>query len=156
MLFLRKSRKGFTLIELMVVVAIIGVLALLGLRVYSTQQDKAKEALVKANAGSVQVTIQTALVDNSTLDRTGVWLLDDLTALHNPFSGSDGGTPTAPTLENVVVSLVTTPPTPDTETENEGMVGIYTDTDTSPGVFYIVGFGKDGVVIPKYTLTARR
>ena len=34
MLWLRKSKKGFTLIELMVVVAIIGVLALLGLRLY--------------------------------------------------------------------------------------------------------------------------
>jgi len=51
----RKSKKGFTLIELMVVVAIIAVLALLGLRLYSTQQIKAKEALVKANAATIQV-----------------------------------------------------------------------------------------------------
>lgn len=61
----RKSKKGFTLIELMVVVAIIAILALLGLRLYSTQQEKAKVALVRANAGTIQVQIQTALVDDS-------------------------------------------------------------------------------------------
>jgi len=54
MLFLRKSKKGFTLIELMVVVAIIGVLVLLGLRAYSTQKERAMNAIVKANAATVQ------------------------------------------------------------------------------------------------------
>ena len=50
----RKSKKGFTLIELMVVVAIIGVLVLLGLRAYSTQKERAMNAIVKANASTVQ------------------------------------------------------------------------------------------------------
>ena len=54
MLWLRKSKKGFTLIELMVVVAIIGVLVLLGLRAYSTQKERAMNAIVKANATTVQ------------------------------------------------------------------------------------------------------
>ena len=54
MLWLRKSKKGFTLIELMVVVAIIGVLVLLGLRAYSTQKERAMNAIVKANAATVQ------------------------------------------------------------------------------------------------------
>lgn len=63
MLYLRKSRRGFTLIELMVVVAIIGVLALLGLRVYTGQQQKAKNAVVKANVGTVQTLIQAELAD---------------------------------------------------------------------------------------------
>ena len=50
----RKSNKGFTLIELMVVVMIIGVLVLLGLRAYSSQKQRAMNSIVKANAGTMQ------------------------------------------------------------------------------------------------------
>jgi len=158
---IRKSKAGFTLIELMVVVAIIGVLALLGLRLYSTQQDKAKEAIVKANAGSVQVTIQTALVDKPDLvlsDVTGATTasddLSDLTALHNPYSGLDGSTDIA----NVVVEE-TTFPTPTatliTIGTNEGKVGVY-QSGTAGDPFTIVGYGKGGDPIPDYILKAQR
>jgi prepilin-type N-terminal cleavage/methylation domain-containing protein len=84
----RKSKKGFTLIELMVVVVIIGVLALLGLRLYLTQIEKANNALIKANAGTVQTTIQGDLAD---LSPTLVWeswedgSLVDRTGIHNPL-----------------------------------------------------------------------
>lgn len=86
----RKSKKGFTLIELMVVVAIIAVLALLGLRLYSTQQIKAKEALVRANAGTIQVAIQTELVDVPALSLANALLLPDIQIIQNPFTGFKG------------------------------------------------------------------
>ena len=61
----RKSKKGFTLVELMVVVAIIGILALLGLRLFLMQQIRAKNAICKANAATVHTIIQGNLADES-------------------------------------------------------------------------------------------
>ena len=53
-IWLRKNKKGFTLIELMVIVAIIGVLVLLGLRTYAPQKERACNSIAKVNASTVQ------------------------------------------------------------------------------------------------------
>ena len=143
----RKSKKGFTLIELMVVVAIIGVLALLGLRLYAIQQDKAKAGIVKANAGSIQVHIQTSLVDiplysdaNAVTDANTATTLN----LRNPFTGLSTNVAAAPlaTYAELIVD----------DADSEGMVGVY----QSGTVFYIMGYGKSGVCIPDYILRAQR
>ena len=81
-----KNKKGFTLIELLVVISIIGVLALMGLRLYLTQQDKAKNAIVKANAGTVQTLIQAELADKDVTLLEAVSLATKA-GLHNPFNG---------------------------------------------------------------------
>jgi len=124
---LRKNKKGFTLIELMVVVAIIAVLALLGLRMYSTQQDKAKEAIVRANAGSVQVAIQTELVDESISDATAAVGLSDLSALQNPFTKTNGASATGAVWHDL--------------SEGESSEGMVSVALSGPTTFIITGFG---------------
>lgn len=47
------SKKGFTLAELLIVIAIIGVLVAVAVPVFKTQLDSAKDAVVKANCRSV-------------------------------------------------------------------------------------------------------
>lgn len=67
MMWLRKSKKGFTLIELMVVVAIIGILVLLGLRAYSSQKQRAMNSIAKANASTIQTMLVGYMGDHDIL-----------------------------------------------------------------------------------------
>ena len=84
----RKSKKGFTLIELMVVVAIIGVLALLGLRMYTAQQNKAKEAIVKANVGTAQTLVQSEMADGPIAGLDAAVAVAEGGGMKNPFGSA--------------------------------------------------------------------
>ena len=124
-----KNKKGFTLIELLIVISIIGVLALMGLRVYGNQQEKAKNAIVKANAGTVQTLIQAELADR---DFTLEEAVDDIATeagLYNPFNGAPMNKP----LDF---------PEKDTDLA-PGKIKI---TLSDEGVFSIQGCGADGLL----------
>ncbi len=149
----RKSKKGFTLIELMVVVAIIGVLALLGLRLYTGQQQKAKNAIVKANAGTIQTLIQAELAD---ADALAVIDMIDAAAPDNLFSKSGiqipgGGAQTT----NYPPATGSAAPTIDAD--HSGLVYVFVDNLTAPTVFTIngVNFPGDDSVYGTFDLTAR-
>ena len=67
-MFKKLNKKGFTLAELLVVVAIIGVLVAISIPIFTSQLEKAREATDAANIRAAYAEVSTeALTDNNTV-----------------------------------------------------------------------------------------
>ena len=91
------NQKGFTLIELMIVVVIIGILAAIAIPNFIAMQNRAKEGSTKANMHTLQLAAEDYGVQSNgvyalTLDATHVYNLlpGSGTTFTNPFSGATG------------------------------------------------------------------
>lgn len=94
------NQKGFTLIELMIVVVIIGILAAIAIPNFISMQDRAKEASVKSNMHTIQLAFEDFAVlsdgtypDDGASTTPGGQTLEDLLPdgqfPNNPFTGEE-------------------------------------------------------------------
>ena len=136
-----RSQKGFTLIELMIVVVIIGILAAIAIPNFIAMQDRAKEGSVKSNMHTLQLAAEDYGVQNdgvysATVDDTHIYdlLPGKGGSYKNPFSGGTGiGSASTNAVEDrgSVLSACTAQP------------GLTSYADSSTATYNVKGYGKN-------------
>ena len=130
-----KKRQGFTLLELLIVVVILGVLALIAAPSLLNAADQAKEAAVKANvsAAASSVTSRLALDNADAASTIATNVVADLIETKNPINKDN------PSFDD---AASTTP----------GIVTLVADDGTDSIV--ITGYDKDGASLLTKTVRA--
>jgi len=147
---MHRTQKGFTLIELMIVVVIIGILAAIAIPNFIAMQNRAKEGSTKANMHTLQLAAEDYGVQNNgvyatTMDGTHIANLlpgGGATGANfvNPFSGGVGSTVAWENRTNTGADATNTP-------------GLSSYADSTAGNLYnIKGWGKQAAI--NLTLTS--
>jgi len=129
-----KNSQGFTLVELIVVVVVIGILAAMAIPNFVNIKDRAKESEVQSNAHTLQLAVESYSIQNEGIysDAQGdiLPLLPGSALMRNSFTGQQ----TEPRFGQAAA--------------NPGEIGVEAIVDNGIVSGYrITAFGKDGNIM---------
>jgi prepilin-type N-terminal cleavage/methylation domain-containing protein len=127
-----RNNKGFTLIELMIVVVIIGILAAIAIPNFIAMQNRAKEGSTKANMHTLQLAAEDYGVTYDGVYANAVSGLIDVRLpanFKNPFDGTSGANNAWETRGSMGGNPASTP-------------GLASYCDSANNTYNIKGYGK--------------